>query len=531
MAEIAEEQAEQSFDLQKYLNIARRRQMQFLIPAFLGWLLVWGGSWFLPVRYKSVTTILVEQPTMPKDYVIPNVNDDIQDRLQSIKQQVESRTRLLSIIGKFHLYDGGRIPLSADDKVARMIKDIDLDLVEDPRTSQITAFSISYSARTPRLAQEVASELTGLFINENLKVRQQESESTTDFIKNQLQLAAQRLADQEAKVRTFESLHEGELPAQQQSNLQILSGAQSQLQSANAALATATQQREYLQTEISEYKSMHPSGRSADGKATGLAAIDQQLDELHAKLLDLTSRYTDQYPDVIAVKDQIAKTEKIRVAMVADQAKKAASKVDDSASITDPVVSATLLQLQGQLRANQLEISNREHEVAGLRAKIADYEGKVNAEPGVEQQLADLTRGYEQSKRDYDELQKKETDSEQATNLEKVQQGERFTVLDPASLPLKPDFPNRLKFCGIAIGAGVGFGLAFVVLLEFLDDRMHSENEIKALLGVPILSEIPEILTPKDEQVNKRKLLIAWVSTGFVAVIILAGSAFSYLHN
>jgi len=102
-----------------------------------------------------------------------------------------------------------------------------------------------------------------------------------------------------------------------------------------------------------------------------------------------------------------------------------------------------------QLQANQVEISNREQSIAGLKARISDYQGRLNAEPAVEQQMDDLTRGYTQSKTDYDALLKKKNDSEMATSMERMQQGERFTMLDPPSLPQKPDFPNRLKFCGI----------------------------------------------------------------------------------
>src|SRR5277367_5986908 len=129
MAEIQEEQASEGFDFQRYLNIAKRRHVQFLIPAFLGWLLVWGSSWILPPRYKSGTLILVEQPTMPKDYVTPNVNDDLQERLQSITQQILSRTRLLHIIDELHLYAADRARHSPDEMVERMRKDIQIELV------------------------------------------------------------------------------------------------------------------------------------------------------------------------------------------------------------------------------------------------------------------------------------------------------------------------------------------------------------------------------------------------------------------
>src|SRR6204780_4616564 len=124
MVDDLEEKSSEGFDLQRYLGIVRRRHMQFLIPLFLGWAVVWGASWVLPPRYESSTLILVEQPTMPKDYVTPNVNDDLQDRLRSITQQILSRTRLLHIIDSLNLYSDSNGRLTADDKVERMRKDI-----------------------------------------------------------------------------------------------------------------------------------------------------------------------------------------------------------------------------------------------------------------------------------------------------------------------------------------------------------------------------------------------------------------------
>jgi polysaccharide biosynthesis transport protein len=174
MVEELEDEKSEGLNLQHYLGVVRRRHLHFLIPLFLGWVMVWGASWVLPPRYLSSTLILVEQPTMPKDYVTPNVNDDLQERMQSITQQILSRTRLMHIIDQFKLY-AGRAQRSPDQKVEMMRKDITIELVRDER-NQITAFNVSYSSRSPLLAQQVTSELTNLFINENLEVRQQQSE-------------------------------------------------------------------------------------------------------------------------------------------------------------------------------------------------------------------------------------------------------------------------------------------------------------------------------------------------------------------
>ena len=530
MAENPEEQASEGLDIKRYLQVVRRRHVQFLIPVFLGWLIVWGASWILPVRYKSSTLILVEQPTMPKNYVEPNVSDDLQNRLQSITQQILSRTRLLLIIDKLHLYEDSRHQITPDEKVERMRKDIDIVLVHDSSGDQITAFKIAYSAHDPHIAQQVTSELTNLFINENLKVRQQLSEDTTNFIGGQLENARAALAEQEAKVREFKGQHEGELPSQEASNLQILSGLQAQLQNEQDTLNTAKQQRVYLLTLIEQSRNLHTASRTADGTPTGLSAIDLKLDGLKSKLADLSSRYTDRYPEVENLKDEIAKTEKMRDVLAAELKTKG-NGGNTTRDASDPSQNSASLQLQGQLQANQAEIVNREQAIAGLKAKVGSYQDRLNTGPALEQQLADLSRGYEQSKANYDGLLKKQNESEMATSMEHMQQGERFSMLDPPSLPLKPAFPNRLIFCGAGLGVGLAFGLLVVGGLEFMDDRLHSEKEIKTLLPMGILSEIPEIISPSDEQSIKKKMMLGWAMAALVAATILAGSAFSYLHT
>jgi len=528
MPELPEEQETAGFEFARYLDVIRRRHIYFLIPLFFGWVIVWGISWVLPAQYKSSTLILVEEPTMPEKYVAPNVNENLQDRLQSITQQILSRTRLLTIIDRLQLYNGRGMPASPDDKVDRMRKDISVDLVRDSRNNEITAFKINYSARNPRVAQEVTNELSRLFINENLKVRQAQSEGTTHFIEKQLEDAHQALSLQEAKVRAFQTAHDSTLPSQQASNLQILSGLQGQLQNEQDALNSAKQQKIYFQSLIEQYQSLHETTHTPDGAPSSLTLIDLELSKLRAQLADLSSKYTDSYPDVQKLKAQIAKTEKERADLAASQASGGATGQSIG---SDSTMRPALLQLQSQLRANEVEIANREKAVAALEARINDYQARLNEAPTTEQLLAELTRGYEQSKANYDDLLKKKNESVMATSMEQMQQGERFTILDPASLPTKPDFPNRLKFCGMGLAVGIAFGLIVVALFEIIDDRMHSEKEIKTLLPIAVLSEIPQIRGVLEEQREKRRIAFGVVAAIFVLVSILAGSTFSYLRG
>lgn len=536
MAEALEDQNSERLDLDRYVDFVRRRYLHFLLPLLVGWLVVWGASWIVKPRYKSSTLILVEQPTMPKDYVQPNVSDNLQDRLQSITQQILSRTRLLLIIDKLNLYTGAGKGLTADEKVERMRKDISVELVRDTRNDEITAFRIYYSANDPHVAQVVTKELTNLFVNENLRVRREQSENTTKFIEDQLEVARASLSDQEAKVRQFQSAHEGELPTQQASNLQILSGLQAQLQSEQDALNTARQQRVYLQAMLEQNAGGRAIAHTSGVAPEGLAAIDAQLSKLRAQLTDLKSRYTDRYPDVQSVKQQIAETELTRRRFLADSKRKSSgTKGATTGGVQDETadlpVSQSTLEMQGQVQANKLEIANRERSIEQLKARIGEYQARLNAEPATEQQLADLTRGYDQSKANYDDLLKKKNESAMATSMEQMQQGERFTMLDPPSLPTKPDFPNRMKFCGIGLALGISLGILVAGTFEYFDDRLYSEKDIKNLLTVGVISEIPEVNCPADDMMNKKKMVLGWATAAAVVCTILVGSVFSFLHQ
>jgi polysaccharide chain length determinant protein (PEP-CTERM system associated) len=520
-------------DIQYYLDILRRRRLLFVILLFAGWFAVWGASWILPPRYKSSTLILVEQPTMPRDYVLPNVAENLQERLQSISQQILSRSRLLRIADQLNLYPKEQIQRSPDEIVEGMRKNINIELVRG-NDNRISAFNVSYTAANAAIARQVTSELTSLFINENLEVRQKESEGNTKFLEDQLASARQTLEAQEAQVRQFKGQYIGQLPAQLNSNLQILSGLQTQLQAESEALNVSKQQRIYLETLLNQYRTTKAPAKDGEAPVMGIAELDEQLDRLNAQLRDLTSTYQDQYPEVRRVKDLIAKTQAQRDQLVAQEKTRpstAASDPGNAVQVSGVRDSAGTAQLQGQLQANQAEIKNREQAMASLTAQINNYQGRLNEEPIREQQLADLTRGYDQSKASYDDLLKKKNDSAMATSMELLQQGERFRVLDPPSLPLNPSFPNRLKFCFIGLFVGVAAGSLAVALVENMDDRVFSESELRKLLPVSVLAELPMIQDPSDDRQQQRKAWLTWATTAVVVAAILAGSAVSYFKG
>jgi protein tyrosine kinase modulator len=536
MSDESERKATESFDWGRYWRIARHRKWYFLIPLFCGWAVVWTVSWFLPTVYRSGTLILVEQPTVPQQFVLPNIAGNLQDRLQSITQQILSRTRLLHIINGLNLYADERRRLSPDDLVERMRKDIEIELVRSPANDQLTSFRIYFSSSDPHVAQRVTSELTNLFISENLEVRQEQSESTTRFLESQVEEARKELSTQEEKLRDFKGTHLGELPGQLQSNLQILAGLQNHLQTEEDALNRAKQQNTYLDSLLAQYRALQSSARS-ESAPVGLPALDQELDRLNSQLDDLSAHYTDRHPDVRKLKEQITKTTRMKQQILADlKSGKAPQQAESNTSSgfkdhTEVKDATPMAELQSQLKANQLEISDRQRSIQESLAKIGQYQARLNQTPMREQQLADLNRGYDQTRAYYDSLLTKKNNSELATNLEKRQQGEHFRMLDPPSLPAKPYSPHRMMLCGVGLFVGVVLGAGISAGAEFLDDRIYSEEELKKLVPAQILTEIPDLPSVEEKYSQRRQAWIGGIVVGFLLISILTGTAISYFRG
>jgi succinoglycan biosynthesis transport protein ExoP len=529
-----EEELQESNELPSFTEIkgiVRRRRWQFLVPFFCGWALVWGASWLIPSTYRSGTLILVEQPSVPEKYVVSNIDSDIQHQLDSITQQILSRTRLVRIIDHLGLYAQDRKHKSPDDLVEKMRRDIEIELSHgDDR--KLSAFNIYYESRDPKMAQLATAELANLFITENLEQREKRSENTTNFLEDQVDQARAKLAEQEAKVRVFKDQHLGELPTQTQSNLQILAGLQSQVQANEDSLNRAKQQNTYLESLISQYRTMDHGSKPGEGGSAKLGEVDRELDQLKAQLADLTSHYTDKHPDVRKTKEQIARTEQMRARIVADMNSPASNSNPQSAAPTqlDPK-SAPLLELESQLKANRLEITNREAEIKDEENKILQYQGRLNMAPVMEQQFADITRDYDQSKADYESLLKKKNESEMSTDLEKTQQGEHFRMLDPPNLPVKPYKPNRLLLCGAGLAVGLVLGGGFAFGQEKLSGKIYSEREIKKLVPFDVIAEIPPIESLEEQTSHRRGVWIAGATAVVIVGFILLGSAVTYLYG
>jgi polysaccharide chain length determinant protein (PEP-CTERM system associated) len=532
-----------------YWAIAVRRRWWIILSVFLVWGMVWGLSWLLPSTYQSEALILLEQQKVPDQFVMPNVSASLQDRIQSISQQVLSRTRLQATIDRFHLYSrNNRISIlhKSRDPVELMRDDISIELVRAPgHPGEFTAFKMRYSADSPGVAQQVNIELTSLFVKENVEAQQQLSEDTTSFLENQLADARVKMEKQEAKVAAFKAKHLGELPSQLESNVQILVGIQAQLLSTAQALDASRRQKLYMESLLQQNQSRASldSGSSATGDVTGdstittSASADKDLPGLRLRLRDLQSRYTESHPDVVALKDKIAKAEKLKKS-VEDEINGSlrSSKITNSADPAtndelEPTASPSMTQLQSQLRANQMEIENYQQHERDLESQASSYRTRLNMTPETEQELTDISRGYEESKSNYNSLMQKQMQSQLATSLEEHQKGEQFRIVDPPSLPNKPSTPNHFKVSLVGLALGIALGLGIATLLEFTDVRVRKEKDLVGIVPVSVLVGIPHLSTPGEtrSRVFRRRTELG-AATAMVILIVL-GNLYAFVKG
>ncbi|MGB8495398.1 MAG: Wzz/FepE/Etk N-terminal domain-containing protein [Candidatus Acidiferrum sp.] len=437
----------------------------------------------VPKKYTSSTMVLVEQPTVPTDIVKPVVTDDLNHRLASMQEQILSRSRLQPIIEKFNLYSQSRSKEHMEDLVERLRKSIDVDLLPSMPGSvnrQPPGFQVSVTLNDGQLAQQICTEITSMFMEQNIKRREQQSADTTHFLSQQLDEAKARLDEQDEKLAQFKRQYLGSLPEEEQTNLSLLAGLNTQLEAVTQTLSRAQQDKAFNETMLGQQEA---SWKVAQSGQQNPETQEQQLVTLEDQLTALLSRYTPEHPDVVKLKTQI---EDLKRKIATAPAQRPPSTVQENSH--EP---PQLQQLRAKIKQGELNIADQIKRQAQIQEQIRIIQGRVQASPMVEQQFKELTRNYQTSLENYNDLMKKRENSSMATDLEHQQESETFKVLDAPSLPLTPSFPKKIIFVGGGVGAGLALGLGIMYLLAVSDKSMYTERDVETCLKMPVLTMVP----------------------------------------
>ena len=490
-----------SYNIDDYIEIFRRRIWYFIIPFFaimVGTLLYVA---FAPRLYKASTLVLVSPQKVPEAFIQSTVTSGIEERLQSIAQEVMSRTRLEQVISEFHLYQKESKNLSREQVVELMQKNI---LVELPnkRKDEKSSFAISYIGKDPQIITSVTNRLTSLFIEENLRLREQQAVGTTEFLAGELAASKVKLEELEASVSQYKRQHMGELPEQLDSNLRIMEQLQSQYQRVGESLGTAQDRRFFIQKQLTDLESpaagaepltltagkerrLKP-GRvsvSTGGTASSLGSeeggtYESQKEALTNLLNELRSKYTESHPDVVVTKKKLAALE---------------SRKEEVKEAYDVKKDPRYRELRNQMAMIDLDIRQLQGEQANIGAQLNRYRARIENIPSREQEMASLIREYQKMKESYETLYKKSQAAQQSENLEIRQKGEQFRIIDPARLPEKPFSPDipKVLLIGLVLCLGCSFGM--VIIREQLDTTFHDAGDVEVTLGLRVIATIPRI--------------------------------------
>src|SRR6202789_2142211 len=271
--------------IQDYVVILKRRWWIIAIPAIIFPIVGYGITFLVRPQYISQTLVLVEQQKVPDSYVKPVITEDLSGRLATMREQILSRSRLQPIIERFNLL--ATSGMSMDDRIDQTRKNIDIKPIQSDiaRTGGLPGFYISFKDSDPHTAQLVCSEITSLFVNENLSERTASAQGTTDFLKGQLADAKAKLDEEDARLAKFQQTYVGKLPGAENSNTSMLTTLNTQLDASTQALARMEQDKNYAESMLALQQSQTAQGSEHGG--TSPQADQVELDKLVAQDADL----------------------------------------------------------------------------------------------------------------------------------------------------------------------------------------------------------------------------------------------------
>jgi polysaccharide chain length determinant protein (PEP-CTERM system associated) len=498
---------ETTMTLPQLLNVMQRRKLSLIIPAAFIFLLGTMAAMFWPAVYKSTATILIEEQEVPTDFVKTTVASYAEQRVQQINKRIMSFSRLMDIIQEHDLFPELREKIGIEDIIEKMRKDTELLPVRgeviDRRTGQTAdatlAFTLSYQGKDPQKVHEIANLLVSLFLEENIKDRARQAVETTEFLESELGKLNEELAAQESRLSEYKQLHINELPELLSANTQTLTNIERNLELLNSQLRSMKEREVYYQTQL--------GGLKRHSEKEEEIATRKRLEELKIQLVTMKQRLSDEHPDVKKARTEIAHLEE-KLTIATDRAA-SAGPPDNPAYVT----------LAANLAGARSEVQSLQRQIEKQTAEATEIRRRISATPKVEEEYGVLVAYRNNTQTKINDLMRKLMDSRVARGLETEQKGERFTLIEPPRLPLRPFKPNRPAIVLLGLILGIGAGVGLTALREFTDDAVHNPDELEAETKLPVLVGIPVIVTPEDIVQNSRRRW-AWVGAATVSVAL-----------
>lgn len=490
-----EEESGGGFSVAWIKHVLKRRRWWILIPFVVVPLIAAAVVLQLPDEYTSSAVFELIDQQVPRQYVDQMSNMSSAEVILGVTREVLSTPRLGRIVDSFGLFPKDRGELNSEqmgEKLRSQVAVVPIDRT-GPRANY-TAFRISYTGENPKIAQQVLSQLSSLFVEINLKERGSQAQTTTAFLKSQMEVARERMSKQEQVLLGIKLNNISENPVLNQAKIGALSDLRIQLQNATASLSRLNQQR----------------GSAASIVASALGRLQNERNAL-------LSNFTAKHPEVVKRDSEIAKLEAVLTAL------RNHTQIPAPDNITDPVLSNLLLQVEsGTAEADRLT-----REAQTVRDEINRYQaGLIQASSPIKQhELERAQKDFDTLKQEFSDLQARYFRAQMALNLEEDHSGQNFRLVDPPSLPAVPSGPKRLKISLAAIGAGLGLGILLAFAMELRHQTFLREADVRQNYRGVLVIGLPVMSTPSELRLQRVRLVLESV-TGVIMIGAVAAAQY-----
>jgi len=535
-------------DFEDFVDIARRHRTWILGPLWAGIVISTVVAFLWPDTYVSSALIRITSSQVPDRLVQTNMNQLLTERINAITQGVLSRSTLTNIIQTHDLYPRERRRLPMEDVIEKMrTKDIRIGMISvQGQQTRAGAFPITFQYENRYLAQKVTADIVSKLMNENERETISISQTTTDFLTNEMQQAKAKLDEIEGKVSDFKSRNFASLPESQQMNLAALNSLDQRIGQLNATLSRINQDKLLLESQIRIQREQLAKATEAATvigdptkvyqKSEELARREREIAAGEQMLIQLRQQWTAAHPEIKRVESLLEITRKQRDDLLKeDEANKKALTAEASKGNRRVVVTremqtmeAAIKQTEAVIHGKSLEAQDIHNELSRTTAQIGGYQAKILSSPAAQQQYAMLTRDLEQSRTAYNALLARQQDSERGTKIIRNKQGESLDLLDPASLPVNPSEPKRAVIVGIGAVVGLLLGVVLAGVREMKDTTLKNLKDVRAYTQLTVLGSVPLLEDDVVVKRRKRMALLSWMTALVVGAVVMAGAVAYY---
>ena len=491
----------------KCLDLMRRRKSWIILICLGISICIAVVAMRLPKVYRAETTVLVNPQKVNENLVPTTAGESIDYRLSTVCREVMSPTQLGQLVDKLKMYPELRGRVSTQGLVARVQSATAIEFQDSGRQRLV---HIAFTDVDPDQAARAANRIASLFIERNIKAREQEIYGTSQFLERELGETKQQLEAKEHTVQDLKSRNIMDLPESKQHYLKAVNALRNQLRISQERVDSDRQTKIDLQSM---------AGRVApttdlDAQSSDPNSLSQaRLQKLEAQMKDMLVRYGPNYLDVRKLRNEINQL-KVKV-----ESEKSAGDAPDPQAGTpapqkrNPVVEAEVSKLDQ-------DIEDQTKSQAKLQKQIQYQVGKLQQVAAFEEQIAELTRDYNSLRTHYSQLQEKKLSARMAGELEMQSARERFEIMDAAVPPASPYGPKRtiMIIGGVLIGLLSGIGGAFLV--EISDKSVRHEREAAQIFGKAVLARIPKITSSRERAWARWRMASFTAGTAAVASVL-----------